>query len=114
MPGSHGEGVHRRFKRRADEPGTEFEPKEPVQWDLTGAVPLVIPSGSLVLLHSALVHFSLANTSPKARHAYSIHVVDGRDGVAYPHDNWLQRPHSSELPFVYMDDTSSQVDFASS
>ena len=114
VPRSHEAGVHRRFKRKVGGSGTEFEPKEPVEWDLSDAVPLLIPSGSLVLLHSALVHFSKANTSPKARHAYSIHVVDGRDGVAYPHDNWLQRPASSDLPFVYMDDhgTSSRVEFA--
>ena len=32
-----------------------------------------------------------------ARHAYSIHVVDGKEGVHYPKDNWLQRPE--EHPF---------------
>lgn len=98
VPGSHTLGVHRRF-RRVDPPalGTEFVPTEPVKWDLSAAVPLVIPRGSLVLLHSALVHFSRENSSPAPRHAYSIHVVDGREGVVYPEDNWLQRP--LEFPF---------------
>jgi len=37
------------------------------------------------------VHYSEANTSPLPRWAYSIHVVDGKEGVVYPRDNWLQR-----------------------
>jgi len=107
VPGSHALGVHRRFKRRADgKEGTEFEPPTPVDWDVSQAVPLVIPAGSLVLLHSALVHFSKENSSPAARHAYSIHVVDGRPGVDYPSDNWLQRDETSHVPFVFMDDRS--------
>lgn len=104
VPGSHNLGVHRRFRRRPNgEPGTVFEPPEAVAWDLSQAVPLVIPRGSLVLLHSALVHFSKENSSSKARHAYSIHVIDGAEGVEYPRDNWLQRPADSQRPFMYMD-----------
>lgn len=94
VPGSHMLGVHRRFRRR-DHPheGTEFVPAEPMaQWDVSQAVPLEIPKGSLVVLHNALVHFSNENHSNAPRHAYSIHVVDGRPGVEYPADNWLQRP----------------------
>lgn len=93
VPGSHNLGVNRRFRRR-DPPneGTEFQPVEVVEWDLTGAVPLEIPKGSLVILHAAVVHYSEGNSSSNARHAYSIHVVDGKEGVVYPPDNWLQRP----------------------
>ncbi len=92
VPGSHNLGVHRRF-RRSDPPseGTEFTPLEPVVWDVSAAVPLEIGRGSLVLIHSAVVHFSKENLSERPRHAYSIHVVDGREGVLYPADNWLQR-----------------------
>ena len=84
--------MHRRF-RRCDPPkgGTEFKPKEPIHWDLTGAIPLEIEKGSLVLIHHSLVHFSCENTSPHPRHAYSIHVVDGKEGILYPPDNWLQK-----------------------
>ena len=98
VPGSHKLGVHRRFRRR-DPPneGTEFQPLELVEWDLKDAKPLEIPKGSLVILHAAVVHYSEGNTSPNARHAYSIHVVDGKEGVSYPKDNWLQRPH--DQPF---------------
>ena len=64
---------------------------------LVVVVPLVVPKGSLVILHNALVHFSKENVSPSPRHAYSIHVVDGCEGVVYPSDNGLQRP--LEFPF---------------
>ena len=50
-------GVHRWFKRDPSGKGTVFEPAEPEVYDITGAVPLVIPAGTLVLLHHALVHF---------------------------------------------------------
>jgi phytanoyl-CoA hydroxylase len=104
VPGSHRLGVERRFKRKSDNTGTEFDPPAISKpWDLSNAVPLIIPTGSLVLLHSALVHYSDSNSSPTARHAYSIHVVDGSDGIVYPTDNWLQRPRDSEYPFIYMD-----------
>jgi phytanoyl-CoA hydroxylase len=93
VPGSHALGVRRHFRRKASgEVGTEFHPVEPDDFDLTDAVPLEIPKGSLVLLHHALVHFSGGNTSECPRHAYSVHVVDGGDGVVYPKNNWLQRP----------------------
>lgn len=92
VPGSHRLGVHRRFRRR-DPPdvGVEFVPSEPVSWDLSDAKPLECSAGTLVLLHNAVVHFSGGNSSPSTRHAYSIHVIDGKPGVVYPEDNWLQR-----------------------
>lgn len=98
VPKSHTIGVHRRF-RREDPPGTgtEFVPPESSEFDLTGAVPLETPAGSLVILHSALVHYSAENKSEHCRHAYSVHIVEGGNGVRYPADNWLQRP--AEHPF---------------
>lgn len=93
VPGSHCSGVNRRYKRK-DSPlsGTEFVPAKPIDYNLADAVPLTVPKGSLVILHSAVVHYSAENTSSIARHAYSVHVVDGKAGVKYPVDNWLQRP----------------------
>jgi phytanoyl-CoA hydroxylase len=98
VPGSHNIGVERRYRRK-DPPqkGTEFVPPKAVDFDLNGAIPLLIPKGSLVILHSALVHYSAENKSNTARHAYSVHIVDGKVGVVYPVDNWLQRP--PEHPF---------------
>jgi len=97
IPGSQQQGVNRRFRRTADGKGTEFDPPEPVEWDLSGAQPLEVPAGTLVLLHHSLVHFSHPNKSNASRHAYSVHVIDGAPGVEYPADNWLQR--SPSMPF---------------
>ena len=41
-----------------------------------------------------LPHKSGANTSPRSRHAYSVHLIDGT--AAYPEDNWLRR--SPDMP----------------
>ena len=110
VPGSHRKPVQRRFRRNS-QPGplTVFEPKEPEHFDLTGAVPLEIPAGSLVLLHASLVHYSEANNSDKSRHAYSIHLVEGGKGVRYPADNWLQRePGQPPFPVLYDDEESNK------
>jgi phytanoyl-CoA hydroxylase len=104
VPGSHkrpGAEAPRRFKRTAAGDGTEFEPPEATAFDTTGAVPLLIPAGTLVLIHAALVHFSKPNASDRSRHAYSIHVVEAGKGVRYPTDNWLQRTDGLPFPRVY-------------
>lgn len=98
VPKSHVLGVHRRFRRKdIPQQGTEFIPLEPIEWDISKAIPLIIEQGTLVILHSALVHYSNENKSDIPRHAYSIHVIDGKEGIDYPIDNWLQRP--KEYPF---------------
>lgn len=108
VPGSHFDGVRRRFRRVAPEiMATEFEPKEPVVWSLDGAVPLETKKGTLVIIHTALVHYSAENSSAYPRHAYSIHVVDGREGVVYPADNWLQRP--VEHPFREIEEGAADM-----
>lgn len=120
VPGSHlTTPVARRFKRTpaamegavaaaaaaspapppaASTPLTSFDPPEAQVYSEEGAVPLVIPAGSLVILHSAVVHFSRENKSDRSRHAYSIHCVEGGKGVVYPKDNWLQRPGYAPFP----------------
>lgn len=98
VPGSHLGGVQRRFKRTPGEDATEFDPPmEGAPFNLTGAVPLEIAAGSLVLLHSSVVHFSEANVSSVSRFAFSIHVVEGN--FIWLKDNWLQR--STPFPVLY-------------
>lgn len=45
-------------------------------------------AGSLVVLHGENVHYSSPNTSDISRHAYSMHMVEGAQGVAWAPDNW--------------------------
>ncbi|HEX5079532.1 MAG TPA: phytanoyl-CoA dioxygenase family protein [Geminicoccaceae bacterium] len=54
-----------------------------------GLVPLEVPKGTLVVLHGLLPHGSAPNRSTRSRHAYTLHVIDGR--CAYRPDNWLRR-----------------------
>jgi phytanoyl-CoA hydroxylase len=104
IPGSHLAGVSRHFRRKdLPEIGTEFIPSAPDNWSQEGAVALECPAGTLVLIHNAVVHYSDPNMSTLPRHAYSIHVVDGKEGVLYPRDNWLQKSDGSafnDIPFV--------------
>ena len=51
---------------------------------------LEVKKGTLILLHGRLPHYSCENKSDKSRHAYSLHVIDGKS--LYSKDNWLQRP----------------------
>jgi phytanoyl-CoA hydroxylase len=88
LPGGHELGLKKRFVR-APGGGTAFQVLDPTPLPQEGMVPLEVPKGSLVVLHGLLPHKSGANTSPKSRHAYSVHLIDGT--ARYPEDNWLHR-----------------------
>ena len=85
LPGAHRGSLRRRFTRDGamrildDTPWPDVEP-----------VALEAPRGTLVVLHGLLPHASAANRSPRQRHAYSLHIIDG--AAHYAEDNWLQRP----------------------
>ena len=59
---------------------------------LEDAKPLEVPAGSLILFDGLLPHFSAPNTSGFARHAFTLHVLDGKSD--YSEQNWLQRKAS--------------------
>lgn len=88
IPGGHVIPLKKRFFKTEDG-GTKFETYDTTPWDLTKMVPLEVPKGSLIVLHSRVPHMSYANRSSKSRHAYTLHIID-RSSV-YPADNWLQR-----------------------
>lgn len=70
-----------------DGQGVKFD-KEAASYDMDAFVPLEVKAGTLVILHGRLVHYSKENTSPASRHAYTMHVVEGKPGVEYAPDNW--------------------------
>jgi len=88
IPGGHRAGLKKRFVR-APGGGTRFVRLGEEDWDASRLVPLEVKKGTLIVLHGLLPHMSRANRSPRSRHAYSIHVVDGE--CLYPEDNWLRR-----------------------
>jgi phytanoyl-CoA hydroxylase len=91
LPGGHTLGLKKRFVR-AEGGGTAFQVLDSSPVPEEGMVPLEVKKGTLVVLHGLLPHKSGANTSPRSRHAYSVHVIDAT--ARYPEDNWLRRtPH---------------------
>jgi phytanoyl-CoA hydroxylase len=90
-PGGHKGPLRSRFIRH--DVGGPHDRTEMVTLDPTplpsAGVPLEVPKGTLVVLHGLLPHGSAPNRSPRSRHAYTLHVIDGR--CAWRPDNWLQR-----------------------
>ncbi|MFM7199514.1 MAG: phytanoyl-CoA dioxygenase family protein [Myxococcota bacterium] len=89
VPGGHRQGLKKRFCRAATG-GTRFDLLDPTPLNETGAVPLEVKAGTLIVLHGLLPHRSGANRSEFSRHAYTLHMVEA--AAHYPADNWLQRP----------------------
>jgi len=94
LAGGHKLGLKSRFVR-ADCGGTRFEVFDRSTWPTEGLVPLEVRRGALVVLDGLLPHMSRANRSHRSRHAYTLHVIDGR--CRYPADNWLRRDDSLPL-----------------
>ena len=88
LPGGHRGALRQRFHRVGDRLVSETLDDAP--WPDTPPVALEARRGSLVVLHGLLPHASAPNRSARPRHAYALHLIDGR--AEYPADNWLQRP----------------------
>jgi len=105
LPGSHKQGIYRRFVRSSQLANTvEFKNMDPNKvepvWDKNEFIPLECPAGSLVLLHGATVHMSYENSSPKSRHAMTLHYIETVN-TKYPTDNWLQLSDpNSQFPYL--------------
>jgi phytanoyl-CoA hydroxylase len=88
QPGGHRTPLRERFV--VDERGAHLERIDETPWPSGDeAVPVEVDAGTLVVLHGLLPHYSAPNRSETSRHAYTLHVVDGR--ARYAPDNWLQR-----------------------
>jgi len=88
LPGAHRGPLRKRFRRSGDVMVTEELDMTP--WPVVEPVRIEVRRGSLVVLHGLLPHGSSANRSSRPRHAYTLHLIDGR--ASYDPDNWLQRP----------------------
>jgi phytanoyl-CoA hydroxylase len=86
-PGGHRRPLHARFIREGN--GTRMVELDPAPLPREGLVPLEAAKGTLVLLHGRLPHRSGPNPSDRSRHAYALHLIDGR--CRYGAENWLQR-----------------------
>ena len=88
LPGAHHGPLRERFVRDGDRMVTRVLDATP--WPDIAPVALEARRGTLVVLHGLLPHASGPNRSSRARHAYALHLIDGR--AEYATDNWLQRP----------------------
>lgn len=86
-PGGHQRPLRERFVREGEGARMVVLDQDPLPTD--GLVPLPAPKGALVLLHGRLPHRSGPNLSPRSRHAYALHLIDG--ACRYGDDNWLRR-----------------------
>jgi phytanoyl-CoA hydroxylase len=94
IPGGHRSGLKSRFVRAA-EGGTRFEIYDDTPWPQDNLAPLEVRRGALIVFHGLLPHLSYANRSPKSRHAYTLHLIEGSS--YYPADNWLRRNDAMPL-----------------
>lgn len=86
--GGHRGPLRERFVRSGD--AIAMEKLDATPWPDSGtAVPLEVKAGTLVVFHGLLPHYSAPNRSAQSRHAYTLHVTDGRS--AYTPTNWIQR-----------------------
>ncbi|MCA1244563.1 phytanoyl-CoA dioxygenase family protein [Stappia stellulata] len=85
VPGGHIGPLRQRFHYDGD--GLTMEPLDDTPFGEDAA--LVAPKGTLVVLHGLVPHRSAPNRSPRSRHAYALHMVDGT--ARWSPDNWLLR-----------------------
>ena len=87
-PGGHRGPLRERFVRKGK--AVSMERLDNTPWpDQKSAIALEVPAGTLVVLHGLLPHYSAPNRSTRSRHAYTLHVTDGR--TQYSKLNWIQR-----------------------
>jgi phytanoyl-CoA hydroxylase len=88
LPGGHRGPLRQRFHRTSEALVTETMDDTP--WPSVSPVALEARRGTLIVLHGLVPHGSTPNRSSRPRHAYALHLIDGR--AIYAPDNWLQRP----------------------
>jgi len=88
VPGGHLGPLRSRFHYDGDGLVMEKLDDTPFE-DEDRHAPLIAPKGTLVILHGKVPHKSAPNRSPRSRHAYAVHMVDGE--AVWSADNWLTR-----------------------
>ncbi|ETN83122.1 Phytanoyl-CoA dioxygenase [Necator americanus] len=77
----HGSSVDYRFVRTHKTDGSpllKFNGTRPT-YDQTKFVNVPIKKGSLIIIHGLVVHKSAPNLSQNSRHAYTLHVMEGKN-----------------------------------
>jgi ectoine hydroxylase-related dioxygenase (phytanoyl-CoA dioxygenase family) len=94
VPGSHREPVHAHVLDRR--PGANLGYMEIVDHDMSGAVPVLLETGDLLVFHSHLMHASTDNTSEGIRAAMVYHCARSGTRDLADHDSpvndWMPLP----------------------
>jgi len=94
LPGSHQEPVHEHVPDRR--PGANLGYVEIVDHDMSGAEPVLIEAGDLLVFHSHLMHSSSDNQSDGIRAAMVFHCAKSGTKVRTPADapvnDWMPLP----------------------
>ncbi len=93
IPGEHKSPLKILCVRNGDH--TEFLTFDNTPWSDENLIPIEVKKGTLIVLHGHLPHLSYMNTSPKSRHAFTLHVID--ESSSFPESNWLRR--AKDFPF---------------
>lgn len=107
LPGAHKGPLAERFRYQGKAPNDALimEKLADTDWNMDDLVSLEAKQGTLILLHGSLPHMSGANRSPRSRHAYTLHVIDG--AAHYPADNWLRRDFAAMPMRGFRPDTAA-------
>ncbi len=98
LPGEHRKGL-REIYRKDNGGQLKLETIQPdLAWDMSRLEWLEAPKGTLIIFNGEFPHLSEPNRSAQSRHAYTLHAVSGH--AHYPAENWIQRPHSMNMPFT--------------
>ncbi len=95
VPGGHRTTLRKLFVKNETNEKTSILVLDEEPLSEEGMIPVEMPKGSLLLIHSLLPHKSLANHSTHSRVAYTFHIIDQTS--EYPSTNWLQRGSDSPL-----------------
>ena len=95
LAGGHTHGLKKRWLRDGNQ--MRFETLDASPWpsgleEDDALIPLEVETGTLIMFDGLLPHRSYANRSPRSRHAYTLHLIEGT--AKYLEANWLQRATS--------------------
>jgi len=96
LPGGHKAPLEKIMKRKENDLGVEFSTLADNQYNAEDFTALEVKAGSLIIFDGRFPHFSKANRSSKTRHAYTLHIIEGKSH--YPAFNWLQRTDKQPFP----------------
>lgn len=89
QPGEHRGPLRERYVVDWQSGDAALSTIDDTPWERAEAVPLEVPTGSLVLFSDHMPHYSAPNLSDRSRHAFTMHIRESTG--LWATENWLQR-----------------------